>query len=162
MCPWLSGKKCLSCSTARVKALLLFLADCAQWERQFGNKSVPGFSTRMSSWRKRFQSEWKIPPSTKCFISLLGTCNEAKGSAQAGGEGERLSFALCPRSPRASSGQSEGDLLSQTHCLPDWKQGFSTSSLFYSRLYPQLWGSVFSDLSFPFSPDEALKLAKTN
>lgn len=103
MCPWLSGKKCLSCSTARVKSLLLFLADCAQWERQFGNKSVPGFSTRMSSWRKRFQSKWKIPPSTKCFISLLGTCNKGKESAQAGREGERLSFALCPRVPRASS-----------------------------------------------------------
>lgn len=153
MCPWLSGEKCLRCSTARVKAPLLFFADCTQRERQFRNKSVPGFSTRMSSWRKKFQSKWKIPPSTKHFISLWGTCDE-----------KERGFCL----PSAQElhhwtfGRAEGDLLTQTHCLPDWKQGFSTSSLFYPRLCPHLLDSVFPDLSSPFSPDEAFLLAKTN
>lgn len=80
----LSGEKCLSCSMARWKALLVFLAGCEQWEKQVRNKSVPGFSSKMSSWRRRFQNKFKIPPSTTCFISLLGTCNKDKVSSRSG------------------------------------------------------------------------------
>lgn len=161
MCPWLSGKKCLSCSTARVKALLLFLLTVLSGKGSSGTKVCQDSPPEWAAGEKGFRANEKSHQAQNVSFLFWALVTKAKEVPRLG-EKERgfcLPSAQEPQEPhRWTFGQSEGDLLSQTH----WKQGFSTSSLFYSRLCPQLWGSVFSDLSFLFSPDEALLLAKTN
>lgn len=90
----------------------------------------------MSRWR-RFQSKRKIPPSTKCFISLLGTWNKGKGSGQAGGR-RREAF-LCPL-PKSLIVEHLA-VLRETCCLKP------IACLTESRAFPQ---------ALPFTQDSAL------
>lgn len=110
---------------------------------------------------EKISEQTKNPTKHKMFHFPFGHLKQRQRKWPGWGEEERGFPLPSAQKPHCwTFGCAEGDLLSQTHCLPDWKQGFSTSSPFYSRLCAQLWGSVFSNVSFPFSPDEALCLQR--
>lgn len=102
MCPWLSGKKCLSCSTARVKALLLFLLTVLSGKGRSGTKVCQDSPPEWAAGEKGFRANEKSHQAQNVSFPFWALVTKAKEVPRLG-EKERLLFALCPRAPRASS-----------------------------------------------------------